>query len=190
MVVTATERGRQLLEDARRAGQAEHRQVFYAGITKTRELAHDARVHIAYLASAERLTRDGGRIRRVVLEGELKRDYQSFLQAPNRGRPDSSGRPERNAVEIARWAQEHDLPIVGGHVQFPDLRIEYEDRDGQRQVEDVEVMTPNYRGAHASAKVKAGFTRYRTAGSHLAGRTAGSRTGRGRDDRLAEEMLP
>ena len=35
-------------------------------------------------------------------------------------------------------------------VHFPDLRIEYEDRDGCRRQEDVEITTGHYRGAHAA----------------------------------------
>ena len=80
--------------------------------------------------------------------------------------------------------------MVDGHVQFPDVRIEYERPDGRRDVEDVEVMTPHYRGAHAAAKVSAGFTRYRAVGRSAERRGAGAaRGGRGRDPRLAEEML-
>ena len=37
------------------------------------------------------------------------------------------------------------------------LGIEYDDRDGRRGVEDLEVITPHYRGAHAAAKAAAGF---------------------------------
>jgi hypothetical protein len=32
--------------------------------------------------------------------------------------------------------------MVDGHVQFPDVRIEYEHPDGRRSVEDIEVVTP------------------------------------------------
>ena len=64
-----------------------------------------SRVHRAYRDAAERLSAAGGRVRRVVLEHELKREYQRFLQAPNRGRRDSDGRPQRDADEIARWAR-------------------------------------------------------------------------------------
>jgi hypothetical protein len=59
-------------------------------------------------------------------------------------------------------------PDDGDHVQFPDVRIEYDGRDGQRLIEDVEVTTPHYRGAHAAAK---------------------ARGGRGFDPRVAEEIL-
>lgn len=188
-VVTLTERGRDVLEGARRPRDREPAQSFYAGIAKERELAHDVRVHRAYSAAAERLIGDGGRVHRVVLEHELKREYQSFLQSPNRGRSDSSGRSQRDAVEIARWAQEHQLPVVDGHVQFPDVRIEYEGRDGRQEVQDIEVMTPHYRGAHAAAKVSAGFTRYHATGARLGGARSSTRGGRLRESRLAEEML-
>jgi hypothetical protein len=186
-LVTLTKRGRDLLEASRRQGH-EVRQAFYAGVIKPRELAHDARVHRAYLEVSRRLGERGLRVRRVVLEQELKRDYQRFLQEPNRGRRDSSGRPQRELEEIARWAREHQLPMVDDHMQFPDLRIECEREDGRREIEDVEVMTPHYRGAHAAAKVRAGFARYGAVGARVSGASS-RRSGRAWDPRLAEEML-
>lgn len=188
-LVTLTEQGRSVLEGARRPRDGEAPQTFYAGIAKSRELAHDVRIHAAYLGAAERLIEGGGRVRRVVLDHELKREYQVFLQAPNRGRRDSTGRPQRDPVEIARWAEEHHLPMIDDHVQFPDVRIEYEGRDGRHEVQDIEVMTPHYRGAHAASRVTAGFTRYRATGARLGGARGSSRGGRARDARLAEEML-
>lgn len=188
-LVTLTERGRSVLEAAQRPRDGQPEQTFYAGIAKSRELAHDVRLHRAYLEASGRLIDDGHHVRRVVLDHELKREYQAFLQAPNRGRRDSSGRPQRDRSEITRWAQEHQLPMVGDRVQFPDLRIEYDGRDGRREIEDVEVMTPHYRGAHAAAKVRAGFTRYHATGARLGGAQGSKRGGRGRDSRLAEEML-
>ncbi len=187
-LVTLTERGRQVLESSRRDGVRE--QPFYAGIAKRRELAHDVRVHRAYQEASRQLGERGVRVRRVVLEQELKRAYQAFLQAPNRGRPRATGRPQRDADEVARWAREHQLPIVDDHVQFPDLRLECERPDGEREIHDVEVMTPHYRGAHAAAKVRAGFSRYGAIGARLSGGSGGARAGSGRRGGLAEEMLP
>jgi hypothetical protein len=86
-----------------------------------------------------------------VLDNELKREYQRFLQASNRRRRDSDGRPDRSAEEIAEWARAHQLPLDNDHVQFPDVRIEY-DIDGRDHTLDLEVMTPHYRGAHALAR--------------------------------------
>lgn len=189
-LVTLTDRGHSLLEESRVRRKDERAQVFYAGIAKPRELAHDVRVHEAYVAARERVASRGGQVRRVVLEQELKRDYQAFLQSPNRGRRESTGRSHRDADEIARWARDCHLPVDGAHVQFPDVRLECEMPDGRRAYEDVEVMTPHYRGAHAAAKVRAGFTRYGAIGARLSGASGGSRAGRARDARLAEEMLP
>jgi DNA-binding MarR family transcriptional regulator len=188
-LVTLTAEGRAFLEQARRPGSHDDRQSFYVGISKPRELAHDSRVYSAYERSAERLVDRGARIRRVVLEEELKRDYQRFLQAETRERRECGGSTERDPDVVARWAQEHQLPVNDGHVELPDVPLEYQDRDGRRAVEDIEVVTPHYRGAHAAAKVSAGFTCYRAAGARLGGVRTTGRSGRGVNPRLAEELL-
>jgi hypothetical protein len=186
-LVTLTERGREVL-DAHRTPGYEPRQIFYAGVAKPRELTHDAQLYRAYLRSADRLRADGARMQRVVLEEELKRAYQQFLQERNRHRADNTGRPGRTPEEIRDWAHDHQLPIVDERVQFPDVRIEYERPDGRQEVEQIEVTTSHYRGAHAAAKARTGFTRYRGGGSRVGGRT-GRGTGSPIDPRLAEEFL-
>lgn len=188
-LVTLTSDGRGVLERGRRSGAMGTRQEFYVGVRKPRELAHDSRVYGAYVRAAERLAERGDRVRRVVLEEELKREYQRFLQAESRARRESGGASEDREQAIARWAQEHELPYKDGHVQLPDARIEYEDRDGRRAVEDIEVVTPHYRGAHAAAKARSGFTRYRAYGARLGGLRTIGRSGRSIDPRLAEELL-
>ena len=110
-LVTLTERGRDLLEARRLPDSRDAQQKFYAGISKPRELAHDARVHAAYERAVEKLEGQGARVRRVVLEEELKADYQRFLQRGNEGRRDGRGEPERDQDAIARWAREHELPV-------------------------------------------------------------------------------
>jgi len=188
-LVSLTERGRALLE-SHRARDFEPRQAFYAGLVKPRELAHDAQLYRAYLRAAERLRADDARIHRVVLDYELKREYQRFLQERNRDRYDSDGRPTRTREEVQDWAYTHDLPIVDERVQFPDVRLEYERPDGRRDAEDIEVTTPHYRGAHAAAKARSGFTRFRAAGSRVGGRMVrGGGGGRSPDPHLAEEFL-
>lgn len=159
-IVTLTEDGRHLLECQRRPVEAGAQQEFYAGIRKPRELEHDVQVYRAYREAADRLTSRGGRLRRVALDYELKREYQRFLQERNRGRADGDGRPDREADEIAAWAVEHHLPYFDEQVHFPDVRIEYEDIDGRSREEDVEVTTPHYRGAHAAAVTRSGFSGY------------------------------
>lgn len=186
-LVALTERGRDVLE-THRTRDYQTAQVFYDRLVKTRELAHDGQLLRAYLRAAERLQNNGARIQRVVLDAELKSEYQRFLQDRNRDKSDSDGRPTRTRDEINEWAKEHELPVVNDRVQFPDVRIEYQTPDGRRDVEDVEVMTAHYRGMHAAGKVQAGFTRFRGAAGRVGGRS--SRAGAAPfDPRFAEELL-
>jgi hypothetical protein len=178
-VVTLTDRGRSLLECHRRDRDIERRQEFHAGVSRPRELTHDASLYRAYLRAEERLREQGAEIRGVVLEHDLKREYQEWLQEHNRGRPDSDGRPDRDAREVERWALEHDLPYFDESVHFPDFRLEYA-LDGRDRHEDIEVLTDHYRGAHAASRARSGFTCYSS------GRSGG---GRGFDPRVAEEFL-
>jgi DNA-binding MarR family transcriptional regulator len=187
-LIALTDRGRELLE-SHRSPNHEPRQAFYAGAVKPREHAHDAQLYRAYVRAAERLKSEGARITRVMLDYELKREYQRFLQERNRDRHDSDGRPTRTREEVAEWASQHELPVLEGRVQFPDFRIEHEWPDGRRDVEDIEVTTPHYRGAHAAAKVRSGFTRFRSGGSRVGGRMSRGGGGRSPDPHLAEEFL-
>lgn len=190
--VVLTDRGRDLLEANRHELQErtwEPRQTFHAGLRKPRELTHDSKVYRAYLRAEERLRENGGQVNRVVLDYEFKRDYQRFLHERNRGKKDCDGRPDREPEEIARWARERDLPYDDGHVHFPDARIEYEDRDGRSRHEDLEIVTGNYRGAHASAVAKSGFSCYRAIGGMVGGCASTGRRGGSRHPRLAEELL-
>ena len=180
--LTLTGRGNHLLEAHRGDRDETREQAFYAGVSRPRELSHDVQLYRAYLREEERLRDQGAEIRRAVLDHELKREYQEWLQERNRGRPDSDGRPDRDRHEIERWAREHDLPYFDDRVHFPDFRIEYE-LDRRDRHEDVEVVTEHYRGAHAASVARAGFRCY--------GRGGGSdrRGGRGFDPRVAEEFL-
>lgn len=188
-LVTLTERARELLE-ARRLPIEEPRQVFYAGLAKRPELGHDMQLYRAYLRAAERLHSQGGRIRRVVLDYELKRDYQRVRNRPSRTRNRDTEDSVTGSPDIHAWAHAHQLPVDDGHVQFPDVRIEYEDRHGRPAIEDLEVVTPHYRGKHAAAKSRSGFTRYRTTGTRVGGLKSGRSGGRPFDPRFAEELLP
>ena len=168
-VVTLTKEGCGLLESRRLDEDSRDLQAFHNGVQKPRELKHDAELYRAYMEEAERLRDEGANIHRIVLENDLKSEYQEFLQERNRDRDDSDGRPDRDPLEIQEWAREHELPCDDqGHVQFPHLRIEY-DVDGRDHTLDVEVMTPHYRGAHAAAKSGSGFRLYFSA------RTGGGR---------------
>ena len=186
-LVTLTDRGRELLEEYR-TPEYEPRQSFYAGDIRDRELSHDAQVYAAYRQAAEHLMEHEVHIHRIVLEHELRREYQQFLQERNRDRPDSDGRPGRDQREIEAWAREHDLPYFDDRVHFPDARIEYEWPDGRRDIENIEVTTAHYRGAHAAAKAKAGFSQFKARGSRVGGGSSGG-GGTPFDPEIAEEFL-
>jgi hypothetical protein len=179
--VVLTDRGRDLVEANRRDRDEQHHQEYYAGVNRPRELSHDAKLYRAYLRVEERLRKEGAEVRRVVLEQDLKREYQEFLQEHNRDHADSDGRPDRDSREIAQWAHQHELPHFDERVHFPDFRVEYE-LDGRERHEDIEVLTPHYRGAHAGTRARTGFTCFRARG-------AGGRGGRSFDPGLAEEFL-
>ena len=171
VAVVLTDRGRELLEARRRDkdDSRERRQEFYADLKKPREVEHDVQVYRAYEREAERLQERGARVERVVLDYELKRDYQRFLQERNRGRSDSDGRPDRDQSEIQDWARDRDLPYFDGHVHFPDVRIEYRDQDGRLDHEDIEVTTLHYRGQHGAAAARSGFTSFRGSSARTGG---------------------
>jgi len=159
--VVLTAEGRDLLDANRRDRDEGESQTFYAGVNRPRELEHDAHLYAAYREEEARVRQEHGHVQvcRVVLEQDLKREYQVFLQDRNRDRSDSDGRPDRAEEEIRRWATEHELPYFEDRVHFPDFRIEYE-VDGRERLEDVEVLTQHYRGAHAAGRARAGFRLY------------------------------
>jgi len=178
--VTLTDRGRDLLEASRRARDDDRQQRFYAGVNRPRELNHDAQLYRVYERVEKQLRDEGAEVRRVVLEQDLKREYQSFLQEHNRDRPDSDGRPDGDPREVGQWALQHELPYFDDRVHFPDFRIEY-DLDGREGHRDVEVLTPHYRGAHADSRGRTGFTCVRV--------RTGGRSGRWVDPGVAEDLL-
>jgi hypothetical protein len=184
--VVLTNEGRRLLESHRDRDQ-DHQQTFYADLKRERELEHDAQVYRAYEREAERLQERGARIGRVVLDYELKREYQTWLHERDRDRDDYDGHPDRTPEEIARWAQDHDLPYFDDEIHIPDLRIEYQEPDGRWEREDIEVTTPHYRGAHGASVARSGFTCYRGSSLGVGGRSGGGRRG-GRLGGLAEEF--
>jgi DNA-binding MarR family transcriptional regulator len=151
-VVTLTPEGRALLEASRArtaCGVGEPRQAVYAGVVRSPELLHDATLYRLYLEEAARLERDGATVRRVVLDHELKGALQRAAQATSPHTAD-----ERTAA-LARAATELHLPVVDGHVQIPDLRLEIEDAAGTRTRVDLELATEAYRAGQLRAKAAA-----------------------------------
>ena len=185
--VALTKEGRSLLEHHRDRDQSA-RQTFWHGIKRERELAHDVQVYRAYERAAERLENRGAHVDRIVLDHELKREYQFWLHERDRDRADYDGHPDRSAEETREWAREHSLPYFDEEVHFPDVRIEYRDRDGDGRHEDVEVVTEHYRGAHGASVARSGFSCYRGSSLRICGGRSGGGGGRDRGG-LAEEVL-
>jgi hypothetical protein len=89
-----------------------------------------------------------------VLDFELKRHVNRQL-AKIQNLP--AAERERHRQEIA---DAHGLKIVGGKIQFPDVRIEYESRDQEQCSIDLECVTGHYKAPQVAAKAAAGFKLY------------------------------
>ena len=185
--VALSREGRRLLERHRDGGQ-DRRQTFWHGLKREREREHDLQVYRAYERAADRLAERDARVERVLLDHELKRDYQAWLHERDRDRAGYDGHPDRTQEEIRAWALEHDLPYFDDEVHFPDLRIEYEEADGRWAHDDIEVITEHYRGAHAASVARSGFACYGGSSLRIGGARGGGRGGGGRYRGIAEEL--
>lgn len=184
--VALTKEGRHLLERHRDRSQGD-RQAFWDGLKREREREHDLQVFRAYERAAKSLMDRGCTVERVVLDHELKREYQTWLHERGRDRSDYDGHPDRTDDEIRDWAREHDLPYFDDEVHFPDLRMQYRDADGRWDHDDIEVTTEHYRGAHAASVGRSGFSCYGGSTLRIGGRSGGGRGG-GHHGGLAQEM--
>ncbi len=93
--MSLTKAGRSLL-DSHRDPDREHSQTFYAGLGRARELEHDLQVYRAFQDAETRLLERGAHIERVVLDHELKSEYQRWLHERDKDRDDYE------AIPIAR----------------------------------------------------------------------------------------
>jgi hypothetical protein len=155
-VVVLTKEGKRVLE---REGALRPGQQSYAGFVKPAEVAHDAAIYRMYQAEAARIEERGGQVRRVVLDYELKQKVYAPL-AKARALP-----PLDYARRQAEVAKENALPVIHGKIPLPDLRIEYQERDGQMTRVDLELATHHYHGSHLQTKAAAGFKMYASADS-------------------------
>ncbi len=148
-LVALTKRGSRLV---RKSGRVPDEQAIYHGFAKPREAIHDACLYRLFQAQAERIESAGGHPTRVVLDFELKRKLNRDLAAF-----DDEGR-SRDALE--RIAERHRLAVVNDKIPVPDLRVEYETEQMERQHVDLELATRNYRPRALVEKAKAGFSFY------------------------------
>lgn len=153
-VVVLTRKGRNLKKSAEKASDIDSAQQYYAGFVKPAEVRHDMGIYRVYQVEAEKIEREGGTVKRVVLDYELKRKVFSALNKDG----------EKSALLYAsrkeQVASQNGLPVVNGRVAFPDLRIEYETREGDLERVDVELATADYKNAEVATKRAAGFTIY------------------------------
>jgi hypothetical protein len=153
-VVALSRDGKRLLQRSPNADSGPNGQAIYAGIVKPREIGHDAGVYRMYQAEAARIEAAGGRVQRLVLDYELKRNVFSPLAKAQ----------DLPALEYARRqaeiADENELRVVDGKIPLPDLRIEYETSEGDHQHIDLELATEHYTRGQMAAKSRAGFKMY------------------------------
>lgn len=153
-VVVLTKQGKRLLEGNGMPKDGPVGQHFYAGFVKPAEVKHDAAIYRMYQAEVETIRQDGGEVQRVVLDYELKKQVYSPL-AKARDLP-----PDEYAQRRAEVAESNNLVVVDGKIPLPDLRIEYETREGEIDRVDLELATEHYRGSQMAAKALAGFKFY------------------------------
>ncbi|HKW18308.1 MAG TPA: hypothetical protein VJO35_12450 [Terriglobales bacterium] len=148
-ILTLTKAGRRFLT---RHKLMPHGQPIYRGLVKPKEAHHDAALYRLYHKAAREIERDGGRVRTVALDYELKKRINRELARLRPSHPDSNKK-----IEIA---QAHGVRVVNGKVVVPDLQIEYETVEGQMARVNLELATKNYRPSQLQAKAQAGFTLY------------------------------
>lgn len=148
-VVTLTKTGHHLLKNAGRLPQD---QAVYHGLRKPREAQHDVDLYRVYQKEASRIEKAGGRPLRVILDYQLKESVNRDL-----ARAALANESPTRKQEIA---DKHALPLVNGKIQLPDLRIEYENAEGELRHIDLELVTRQYRPRGVSAKAASGFSLY------------------------------
>jgi hypothetical protein len=102
---TLTKAGRRLMQ---RSGRLPNDQEVYAGFLKPREAKHDAELYRVYQREEDRIDRRGGRVRRVLLDFELKKKVNRDLTrlGPQKDDPD-----KKHDV-----AERHGLRVVHGRI--------------------------------------------------------------------------
>jgi hypothetical protein len=150
-VVTLTGRGARVVRQAFKGAAP---QEIYAGLKKPRELRHDAALYEIYQAKAQEIMETGGKIKRVVLDYELKKKLNREMKNSGSLSPSEQ---QKLKEEIAR---KHSVAVVEGRFVVPDVRVEYQDREGNEAGVDLEYLTETYRHGDISSKARAGFHLY------------------------------
>ncbi|HEV2402148.1 MAG TPA: hypothetical protein VGS27_34780 [Candidatus Sulfotelmatobacter sp.] len=148
-VLTLTKAGQRFLR--KQSLMPKDRPIYY-GLVKLKEACHDATLYRLYHKAACKIDSDGGKVRTVALDYELKKRINRELSR--------LGTDRHNGNKKIEIAQAHGVRVVNGRVVVPDLQIEYENAEGQMARVNLELATKNYRAGHLQAKAQAGFTLY------------------------------
>jgi len=147
-VLTLTSEGRQFL---RHQGLVAKEQALYDGFVKPKELGHDAGLYRLYQRVATEIEMNGGSVRRVILDYELKEQLYRDLNKTS---------APLSEVYRSQVAASHGLKVVHGSIPIPDLRIEFENDAKEIERADLELATREYRSQGLAAKARAGFRLY------------------------------
>jgi hypothetical protein len=146
---TLTKAGRRLLLNSDRVARG---QEIYSGFVKPKEAKHDAELYKLYQKEASRIEARGGRVRRVVLDYELKSKVNRDLMRLSREKDVPAAKQE--------VAERYGLRAVHGRIPLPDLQIEYEMPEQGISRVNLELTTEDYRPRQLAEKARAGFTMY------------------------------
>ena len=116
--------------------------------------SRDAAIYRMFQKESAFIENAGGKVRRIVLDYELKRRiYSPLAKARRVSLPEYLRRQQEVAKEVG-------LKVVSGKIPLPDLRIEYETAEGDMARVDLELATHHYHGSHLETKAEAGFKMY------------------------------
>jgi len=151
-VITLTKEGQQFLS---RGKVLRPDQVTYYGLKKPKEAIHDAELYRLYHKVADEIEERGGRVLRVKLDYEMKRELYSRIARYS----DERGQLEDDLKQ--KIANQYHLKVVSGEIPIPDLRIEYvRQNEHEIQRRDLELATDHYRPRGLAQKARAGFQIY------------------------------
>lgn len=158
--VSLSGRGRRLLErgiDPRERGDEES-QAYLSGPARAAQVLHDTAVYRAARCEMQRLAAEGGEVRRIRTERQLRRIALRRMDAGRRSGEDTTQARQAAAGQLQ-------LAVTDGRLSFPDVRIEWERpaAGGEAGFVDIEVTTADYRESSLSAKAVAGYQIYRMA---------------------------
>lgn len=155
-VVVLTKLGKEILQ---RHGSPQAGQALYARFVKPNEVRHDAAIYRMFQAECQKIERAGGRVRRVVLDYELKKKVYAPLAKAKALSPSEYAKRQQDV------AQQHGLRVIDGKIPLPDLRLEFETRSGELSRVDLELATKHYHARALAQKAQAGFSFYAADGS-------------------------